>query len=95
MKYAVGKHNNGEDPLPYLLAVMIHYEGQMQWKILAQICSYTILFSKDLEIGVDYFMMLVEAEQNGFINSDLILVCIFMVKQQYCSVPTYSNRVII
>lgn len=74
LKLAVEKHNYGKDPVPFLLSILTNHEYQTQWKIFAQICSYTILFNNNLELGVKYFMMLVEAEQNGLINSDLILV---------------------
>lgn len=74
LKLAVEKHSYGRDPVPFLLGVLTSHEYQIQWKIFAQICSYTILFNDNLELGMKYFMMLVEAEQNGLINSDLILV---------------------
>lgn len=74
LKLAIEKHNCGKDPVPFLLGILTNHERQIQWKIFAQICSYTILFNDNLELGIKYFMMLVEAEQNGLINSDLILV---------------------
>lgn len=74
MKIAVEKHNMGKDPVQYLMSVLNDYDYLAQWKILAQICSYTILFNDDLKAGVKIFMMLVEAEENEMIHSDLILV---------------------
>lgn len=74
LKIAREKHNMGEDPVPYLKSMLCTYNCHTQWKIVAQICSYTVLFSDDLKIGVEYFMLLVEADQNGMINKDLILV---------------------
>lgn len=42
---------------------------------MAQICSYTILFTNDLKTGVKHFMKLIE--QPGVVDSDLITVSIF------------------
>lgn len=75
MKLAIEKHNRSEDPIPYLLNLLkINDNCFMQWKILAQICSYVILFHNNLEDGVKYFKLLVEAVQNEFASEDLILV---------------------
>lgn len=74
---AVKKHNAGEDPVPYLKRILVtnyNYDMTAKWKIMVQICSYTILYGNDLESGIEYFMMLSEAEQNGFFDSNLILV---------------------
>lgn len=74
LKQAVKLHNNGRDPVPYLLSALIDHDEVTQWKILAQICSYTIFFNENLHEGVKYFMLLVDAEQCGVASSNLILV---------------------
>jgi hypothetical protein len=75
LKVAVEKHNRNEDPVPYLLNLLKNNDNNlMQWKILAQICSYVVLFHNNLEDGVKYFKLLVEAVQNEFASEDLILV---------------------
>lgn len=74
MKFAVEKHKIGEDPVIYLKSILNNYDSLIQWKILAQICSYTILFTDNLKYGLQIFMMLVEAEEKKMIHSDLILV---------------------
>lgn len=73
-KLALEKHNRGEDPIPYLIGLLDSYDNQTQWEIIAQICSYVILFNNNFKYGVDYFMMLVEAQELGEVKSDLILV---------------------
>lgn len=74
MKFAVEKHKIGEDPVLYLKSILNNYNSLVQWKILAQICSYTTLFNDNLKDGLQIFMMLVEAEENKMVHSDLILV---------------------
>lgn len=56
----VKKHKNGEDPTPYLIALVAKYNGLDKWKIMAQVCSYTILFKKNLRAGVEQFISLIE-----------------------------------
>lgn len=70
----VGKHNNGENAVPYLIGLVDYYNGHDKWKIMAQICSYTILFKNDLKAGVEYFIPLIE--QSGMSTDHLITVCI-------------------
>lgn len=74
LKIAREKHNKGEDPVPYLKSKLFTYNCLTQWKIVSQICSYFVLFSDNLKTGVEYFVLLVEADQNKMINKDLILV---------------------
>lgn len=75
MKLAVEKHNRSEDPVPYLLSLLKNYNNSlMQWKILAQLCSYVVLFQNNLKDGIKYFKLLVEAVQNEIVSDDLILV---------------------
>lgn len=71
----VRKHRNGEDPIPYLNDLVAKYNGFDRIKVMAQICSYTILFTSNLKAGVEQFMKLIE--QPGIVNNDLITVSIF------------------
>lgn len=75
MKSAVEKHIKNEDPVPYLLSLLKNNNNNlMQWKILAQICSYVVLFQGNIEDGVKYFKLLVEAVQKEKTYNYLILV---------------------
>lgn len=69
------KHRRGEDPTPHLMDLLSKYNGQDKQKILAQICSYTILFKRDLKTCVAQFLELIE--QKDIPNSYLITVNIF------------------
>lgn len=71
----VAKHRRGEDPIPSLTCLFSKYNGHDKWKILSQICSYTILFKNDLKYGVEQFMTLIE--QKNIVNDQLITVSIF------------------
>lgn len=70
----VKKHNSGEDAVPYLIALIANYNGHDKLKIMAQICSYTILFKKNLRAGVEQFISLIE--QPGISTDHLITVSI-------------------
>lgn len=48
------------------------FNGRDKVKIIAQICSYTILFANNLRAGVEHFMMLLEEPR--IINDNLIIV---------------------
>lgn len=65
MKVIVEKHNNGENALPYLTVMISKYDEQDKWKILAQICSYTILYTDNFRTGVEQFLMLIEEMENS------------------------------
>lgn len=71
MKIIVEKHRNGEDAVPYLSDLLPKYNEHYQWKIMAQICSYTILFTKNLRASAEQFLMLIEEYNTSF--SDLIV----------------------
>ncbi|VVC40332.1 Hypothetical protein CINCED_3A016949 [Cinara cedri] len=73
LNLAAKKHNRGENPIPYLIGILDNYDCQTRWKIMAQICSYKILFSNNLNDDIDYFMMLIKAQETELITSDLIL----------------------
>lgn len=70
------KHKHGKDPIPYLNDLVAKLSGFDKIKIMAQICSYTILFTNNLKTGVEQFMTLIE--QPGIVNSDLIIVSVSM-----------------
>lgn len=53
---------------------MVKFDGFDKTKIMAQICSYTILFTKNLKTGVEQFMTVIE--QPGIVNSDLVTVSV-------------------
>lgn len=66
----------GDDPLPYLNDLILKYNGHEKCKILAQMCSYSILFANNLRAGVEHFMSLIE--QPGIVNNYIITVSIFL-----------------
>lgn len=78
LQLSIEKHNRGENPIPYLIGILDNYDKQTRWEIMAQICSYTILFSNNLKNVMNYFMMLVEAQEIGEVKQDLILVRILI-----------------
>lgn len=75
LELIVKKQKNGEDPIPYLTNLASKYDGLDKSKIIAQLCSYTILFTKNLRTGVEQFIRLIE--QPGITNHDIITVSIF------------------
>lgn len=56
----VKKQKNGEDPIPLLTDLILKYDGLDKSKIIAQLCSYSILFSNNLRFGVEEFIKLIE-----------------------------------
>jgi hypothetical protein len=76
----VNNHKNGKDPLPDLIAMLNESNGRDKVIIMAQICSYTILFANNLRAGVEQFMVLLEEPK---INNDhLIIVSLSHFKYQ-------------
>lgn len=76
MRFAVNKHKNGEDPIPYLVDLVAKYNGSnnnLKCKIVVQICSYKILFANDLKSGIEQFITLIE-QHPEIINNSLITV---------------------
>jgi len=71
----VKKHKNGEDPIPYLTDLICKYNGLKQSKIIAQLCSYTLLFTSHLRYGIQLFNKLIE--QPEIVNNDIIVVSFF------------------
>ena len=68
----VRKQKNGEDPIPYLTNLISKYDGLDKSKIMAQLCSYIILFTNNLRSGVEEFIKLIE--QPGIANNFIITV---------------------
>lgn len=71
----VKKQKNGEDPIPLLTDLISKYDGLDKSKIIAQLCSYSILFSNNLRFGVEEFIKLIEIP--GISNNYIITVNIF------------------
>lgn len=68
------KYEKGSKPILDLINLFEKYEGNGRWKIMAQICSYSLLFkeSSNLLVGVEQFMMLIN--DKNIANSDIITV---------------------
>lgn len=66
----------GEDHVPYLINLDSKYDGLEQSKILAQLCSYLILYTNNLKLGIDQFIKLIE--QPGIPNNTIITVSNFV-----------------
>lgn len=70
------KFRKGDDPLTYLNDLIPKYNGHEKCKILAQMCSYSILFANNLKAGVQHFISLID-EHPGIVNNYIITVCIY------------------
>ncbi|VVC40331.1 Hypothetical protein CINCED_3A024167 [Cinara cedri] len=66
----VMKHKNGEDLIPHFNNLTTKYNGMDQCKLMAQFCSYNILFAKNLKNGIEQFIWL--SEKPGMVNNFLI-----------------------
>lgn len=71
----VKKYKNGEDPIPYLTDLVPKYNGLNQLKIISQLCSYSLLFTKHLRYGIEQFIKLIE--QPEIANNDIIVVSFY------------------
>jgi len=76
LRFIKKKHMNGEDPVPYLINLISKYDGLEQSQIIAQLCSYLILFTNNLKLGIDQFIKLIE--QPGIANNAIITVSNFV-----------------
>ncbi|XP_050543407.1 uncharacterized protein LOC126906699 [Daktulosphaira vitifoliae] len=68
LKSAIEKHNNGRDPVVDLFNILTECRNEDdKWKILAQICSYTIIWKGPsfLRTSVEQFIMLIQNEGNA------------------------------
>lgn len=59
MKTLVMKHKNGEDVLPYLNDLILKFNHD-KWKIIAEICAYTVLFRNKFRVGIELFLVLIK-----------------------------------
>lgn len=68
------KYEKGSKPVLDLINLFEKYDGISRWKIMAQICSYSLLFkeSSNLLVGVEQFMLLIN--EKNIANSDIIKV---------------------
>jgi len=66
----VMRQKKGEDPIPYLTYLISQYDGLDKSKIVAQLCSYIILFTNNLRSSVEEFIKLIETP--GMANNDII-----------------------
>lgn len=70
----IEKYEKGTNPVLDLIILLEKYDGICRSKIMAQICSYSILFkeSSNLLAGVEQFMILMN--EKNIANSDIITV---------------------
>lgn len=72
MKLLIEYYKKGNDPIPYLNDMVNKYNGYNRLKIMAQICSYTILFTNNLKNGVKQLLLLIEEAE--LYSNDFIIV---------------------
>jgi len=72
----VEKQNKGEDPVPYLINLVLKYNGFYQSKVLSQLCSYKLLFTNHLSSAIEQYNKLIE--QPEIVNNDIIVVSSFL-----------------
>lgn len=65
---------HGSVPIMDLIYLLDKFHGHGKWEIMAQICSYSIIFldSSNLLNGVEQFMMLIRNREIA--NSDIVTV---------------------
>jgi len=73
----VKNHRRGQDILSSLCSLLCNdkYNGNEKCKILAQLCSYTLLFKNDLRSSIEHFMTLIEMPE---ISNNSILIEVSM-----------------
>ncbi|KAL4120061.1 hypothetical protein QTP88_012804 [Uroleucon formosanum] len=59
LKIIVKRHKNGEDAVPFLNGLFSKYNQNGKLKIMAEMCSYTILFTNNFRAGVEQFLALI------------------------------------
>jgi len=77
MEIVVKKHEKGKDAVPYLASLIRKYREHHRWKIMAEICSYSILFKNNLRDGVKQFLVLIE-DFNISANELIVVSCLFL-----------------
>lgn len=75
MELLIKNYRKGDDPIPYLNDMVNKYNGHNRLKIMAQICSYTILFTNNLKNGVKQLLLLIEEAKLH--SNDFIIVSYF------------------
>jgi len=73
-KLILEKYEKGSKPVLDLITLFEKYDGISRWKIMAQICSYSLLFkeSSNFLVGLEQFIMLIN--DKNIANSDIIKV---------------------
>lgn len=77
MKIIVKKHEKGKDAVPYLTRLIPKYREHHKWKIMAEICSYSILFKNNLRDGVEQFSVLIE-DINKSVDNIIVVSYLFL-----------------
>lgn len=72
------KYKNGADAVPFLTLLVPKYNQHYRWKVIAEICSYVILFTNNLRFGVELLLMLIEEPEMSI--NDLIIVSFILFK---------------
>lgn len=75
LKSVVNKYKNGSNPLLDFINLLRKYDDQnSRWEIMAQMCSYAILFSdySNSLVGIEQFMMLIKDREIA--TSEIITV---------------------
>ncbi|XP_050544972.1 uncharacterized protein LOC126907613 [Daktulosphaira vitifoliae] len=93
LQLIVDQHNIGKDAIPLLISLLKNVDGFDLWIILAQICSYNIIYKKNLRVGVDNFMMLIENKPID--TNDLIVhhYSIFMSNKKINLAELINNEI--
>lgn len=60
MKIIVQKHEKGINVIPCLTHLIPKYRKYHKWKIITEICLYSILFQNNLKYGAELFLALIE-----------------------------------
>lgn len=83
LQLIVEKHEKGSKVIIDLINLNNKYDIDNRWKIMAQICSYSILFkdSENLLVSVEKFMMLIN--DTTIANSEIVTVRIIYIHLNY------------
>lgn len=91
MELLIEYFKKGNDPIPYLNDMVNKYNGYSRLKIMAQICSYTILFTNNLKNGVKQLLLLIEEAELH--SDDFIIVSYFKLNNVllYCTFKNFIS----
>lgn len=83
LQLIVEKHEKGNEVMLDLINLNNKYDADNRWKIMAQICSYSILFKgdKNLQVSVEKFMILIS--DKTIANSGMVMVRIIYLSFNY------------